>query len=230
MILNNILPTIDLNPPGDDPKASVIWLHGLGADGNDFVPIVKQFQKLSPYRIRFVFPQAPIRSITVNGGQQMQAWYDIVELNLSQKEDREDIDGIKSSSRSINLLIEREQKLGIPANRIILIGFSQGGALVLYTGLRFPLSLAGIVVLSGYSLLSSTFISERSLANQSTPVFIAHGIFDSVVPFNLAQACCEQLKISGYFVDWHSYFMTHTVISKEIEDIERFIQKALHLK
>ncbi|HQY22966.1 MAG TPA: carboxylesterase, partial [Gammaproteobacteria bacterium] len=132
--MNTIPATIDLNPSGGDPEASVIWMHGLGADGNDFVPIVERFKSLES-KVRFVFPHAPVRSITVNGGMRMRAWYDIVGLNISYKEDSE---GIKDSARLIELLIKREQELGIASNQIVLAGFSQGGAMALYAGLRYP--------------------------------------------------------------------------------------------
>ncbi len=222
--MNDIPATIDLNPGGDQPKASVIWLHGLGADGNDFVPIVERFALPSEHKVRFVFPHAPIRSVTVNGGMRMRAWYDIAQLDLSQNED---LAGIEDSARLIRLLIEREQGLGITTDRIVLAGFSQGGAVALHTGLRFPLSLGGVIVLSGYLPVPNTLMLERHQANQHTPIFMAHGLFDPVVPVILGQMSKEQLEGSGYAVSWHSYPMAHAVIPEEIEDIGKFLHKVL---
>lgn len=221
--MSDIPATIDLNPAGNAPTASVIWLHGLGADGNDFVPIVEQFSALSEH-VRFVFPHAPMRAVTVNGGMQMRAWYDIVQLDLSQNED---LLGIEESARLVGLLIEREQSLGIPPSRIVLAGFSQGGAIALHTALRFPLALGGIIVLSSYLPTPSTLLSERHAANQSTPIFMAHGLFDPVVPIMLGQMSKEQLERLGYPVNWHAYPMAHAVLPEEIEDIHQFLHKIL---
>lgn len=222
--MNDIPATIDLNPSGNEPEASVIWLHGLGANGNDFVPIVEQLNLLDKLKIRFVFPHAPIRSITVNNGMHMRAWYDIAGLDLAQKEDSA---GIKNSARMITALIKREQALGIASNRIVLAGFSQGGAMALYTGLRFELPIAGIVALSTYLPLPTTFEAERHQANYATPIFMAHGMFDPVVPLMLGQMSREQLEELGHQVDWHTYSMPHTVIPEEIRDISRFLHKIL---
>jgi len=216
--------TIDLNPPGDEAHASVIWLHGLGADGRDFVEITEQFDFVDRLKVRFVFPNAPIRPVTVNRGMKMRAWYDIAELNLSAKEDAA---GIKDSARLIHLLIEREKSLGIPANHIVLAGFSQGGAMALYSGLRFPEPLAGIVGLSTYLPLSHTLVEERCLENQKTPIFLAHGLFDPVVPLMLGQMTRSQLEALGYSINWHSYSMPHTVTLDEIKDISLFLSKVL---
>jgi phospholipase/carboxylesterase len=222
--LNNIPATIDLNPSGNHAEASVIWLHGLGADGNDFVPIAEQFDLLDKYNIRFVFPHAPVRSITVNNGMKMRAWYDIAGLDLSQKED--DI-GIKDSTRLLELLIKREEALGIPSNRIVLAGFSQGGAIALYAGLRFERPLAGIIALSTYLPLPNTLMPERHVANQNTPIFMAHGLFDPIVPLMLGQMSREQLVGLKYDVDWHTYPMPHSVVPEEIQDIGEFLQKVI---
>lgn len=217
--LHDMLSTIDLNPPGDAPLASVIWLHGLGADGNDFVPIVERFGSLQS-KVRFVFPSAPVRAITVNNGMRMRAWYDIDSLDLARKED---LAGIRSSEQLIRALIEREQSLGIAADRIALVGFSQGGAMALHTGLRFPERLAGIIALSSYLLVPDLFASERHVANQSVPIFIAHGLFDPIVPFSLGQKTRESLTVLGYAVEWHSYPMEHSVLPEEIEALYRFL-------
>jgi len=217
--LSDIPATIDLNPAGNEPTASVIWLHGLGADGNDFVPIVERFSMLARY-VRFVFPHAPLRAVTVNGGMRMRAWYDIAQLDLSQNED---LLGIEDSARLVRLLIEREQKLGIPSERIVLAGFSQGGAIALHTGLRFSSTLAGIIVLSSYLPIPSALLSQRHLANQATPIFMAHGLFDPVVPIMLGQMTKEQLESLGYPISWHAYPMAHAVLPEEIDDIRQFL-------
>ncbi len=221
--MNTIPATIDLNPSGGDPEDSVIWMHGLGADGNDFVPIVERFKSLES-KVRFVFPHAPVRSITVNGGMRMRAWYDIVGLNISYKEDSE---GIKDSARLIELLIKREQELGIASNQIVLAGFSQGGAMALHAGLRYPEPLAGIIALSSYLALPDTFVKERDLANQNTPIFMAHGLFDTVVPIMLDQMSKEQLEDLGYQIDWFTYPMAHTVVPEEIDDIYHFLERII---
>lgn len=203
----------------------MIWLHGLGADGNDFVPIVEQFDLLDKYNVRFVFPHAPIRPVTVNNGLRMRAWYDIVGLDLSKNED---LHGIQASARQLELLIEREEELGIPSPRIILAGFSQGGAIALYGGLRFQRPLGGIIVLSSYLPLPRSLNQERHAANQKTPIFMAHGLFDPIVPLMLGQMTREQLESAQYSVDWHSYSMPHSVIPEEIRDIGNFLQKTIH--
>lgn len=223
--MNDIPATIDLNPSWNKAEASVIWLHGLGADGNDFVPIVEQFDLLDKHRVRFVFPHAPMRSITVNGGMRMRGWYDIADLDIAQKEDSI---GVRDSAQIINRLIEREESLGIVSNKIVLAGFSQGGAIALFAGLRFSRPLAGIIALSTYMPLPQTFEPERSAINQATPIFMAHGIFDPIVPLILGQQAKEQLVGLGYKVNWHSYAMPHTVIPEEIEDIGKFLQKILN--
>jgi phospholipase/carboxylesterase len=221
--LDTLPATIDLNPSGGHPEASVIWMHGLGADGNDFVPIVERFKSLHS-KLRFVFPHAPIRSVTVNGGMRMRAWYDIVALEISRHEDTE---GIQDSARLIDLLIKREQGLGIATNRIVLAGFSQGGAMALHTGLRYPEPLAGIIALSGYLPLPDTLVKERDLANQNTPIFMAHGLFDTIVPMMLDQMSKEQLEELGYKIDWFTYPMAHAVVPEEIADIYHFLEQIL---
>lgn len=221
--MNTIPATIDLNPSGGHPEASVIWMHGLGADGNDFVPIVERFKSLQS-KVRFVFPHAPMRSVTVNGGVRMRAWYDIVAMDISHKEDSE---GIKDSARLIDLLIKREQELGIASNRIVLAGFSQGGAMALHAGLRYPEPLAGIIALSSYLPLPDTFVKERDLANQDTPIFMTHGLFDAVVPIMLDQMSKEQLEDLGYQIDWFTYPMAHAVVPEEIDDIYHFLERII---
>lgn len=216
--------TIDINPSGETPKASVIWMHGLGADGNDFVPIVEHFQIPDQYKVRFVFPHAPIRPITINGGVKMRGWYDILALDLDRKED---LEGIQNSAKLIELLIERERNLNIPSQAIILAGFSQGGAMALYAGLRYKEPLGGIISLSAYLPGAENFSIERHVRNQETPIFMAHGLFDPIVPLMLGEMSRHQLTGLGYEVDWHSYSMPHTVIPEEILDIGQFLRKIL---
>lgn len=221
---SDIPATIDVNPSGNHPAASIIWLHGLGADGNDFLPIVERFKSLEQYKIRFVFPQAPIRAITVNGGMPMRGWYDIADTDITVQEDDQ---GIRHSERLIQLLIEREQAVGIKSRRIILAGFSQGGAVALHTGLRFNTSLGGIIALSAYLPIANEFSRERAIENQSTPIFMAHGIFDPVVPLTLGQTSKERLESMGYVVHWHSYSMAHSVVPEELAAIEQFLNRIL---
>lgn len=218
--MSDNLATIDLNPAGDHPVASVIWLHGLGADANDFVPIVEQFDLLNQHKVRFVFPHAPLRNITVNDGMRMRGWYDIRELDIASKEDTS---GIQDSDRLLRMLIEREKGLGIPYEHIVLAGFSQGGALSLYTGLRYPQTLGGIIALSAYLPLMNSLSEERHLCNQFVPIFMAHGLFDPIVPLSLGQNTKIQLESLGYPIQWHSYPMPHTVIPEEIADIGKFL-------
>lgn len=224
--MNKIPATIDLNPSGDKAGASVIWLHGLGADGNDFVPIVDQLGLTEKHKIRFVFPHAPVRPITINGGMKMRAWYDIYNLDLARKEDSE---GVQQSAHLIELLIERERSFDIPSRSIILAGFSQGGAMALYTGLRYKESLGGIVSLSAYLPLADNFASDASSNhfshNLNTPIFMAHGLFDPIVPLMLGELARHQLTNLGYGIEWHSYPMPHTVVPEEIQDIGNFLKK-----
>ncbi len=221
-VVSTIPATIDLNPSGDTPEASVIWLHGLGADGNDFVPVVERFSFAHRHKVRFVFPHAPMRSITINDGMTMRAWYNITHLDLSKNED---MAGLQDSEKLVHLLIEREEAHGIPTDRITLAGFSQGAALALYSGLRFPKKLSSIIALSGYLPSPNTLKLDEHSANQATPVFIGHGMFDPIVPIMLGQLCKEQLEGFGYAVNWHSYPITHTVAMEEIEDIDIFLNK-----
>lgn len=219
--MTTIPATIDLNPASDHPEGSVIWLHGLGADANDFVPIVEQFKIPDQYKIRFVFPNAPIRPITINNGMLMRAWYDIEEIDLSAKEDEE---GIQASATLVEHLIEREMGLGIKSERIILAGFSQGGAIALYTGLRCTKPLGGIIALSTYLPLANHLNADRQIINQSIPIYMAHGLFDPVVPLMLGEMTRQQLESLGYKIDWHTYSMPHSVTPEEIDDIGHFIK------
>ena len=218
-----MLPCIELET-SPNPTCSVIWLHGLGADGNDFVPIVPELHLPENPAIRFIFPSAPSMPVTVNGGYVMPAWYDIVGRNLM---DQEDADGIKRSATSIIELIEREVQRGIDCRHIVLAGFSQGCAMALYIGLRLPHQLAGIIALSGYLPLALSLNIEKHSANQSTPIFMAHGTYDPVVVLDRAQASHALLDKLGYLVDWNEYPMEHSVNHEELVDISRFLQQVL---
>lgn len=206
------------------PSHSIIWLHGLGADGNDFVPIVEQLD-LPNLGIRFIFPHAPMMPVTINGGFVMRAWYDILDAGLALKE--EDGRGLRASEQKIAALLDYEISRGIPASRIVLAGFSQGGAITLQTGLRYPHKLAGMLVLSGYLPLMSTFAKERNAVNQLTPVFMGHGTIDNVVPMSLGVASRAQLTQAGYGVEWHEYPMMHGVCEEELADVSRWLSKVL---
>ena len=218
-----MLPCIELET-SPNPTCSVIWLHGLGADGNDFMPIIPELHLPGNPAIRFVFPSAPSMPVTVNGGYVMPAWYDIIGRNLM---DQEDAEGIKRSAASIIELIEREVQRGIDYRHIALAGFSQGCAMVLYIGLRLPHPLAGIIALSGYLPLALSLNLEKHSANQSTPIFMAHGTFDPVVALDRAQASHSLLANLGYPVDWNEYPMEHSVNHEELKDISRFLQEVL---
>ncbi len=187
---------------GADPRFAVIWLHGLGADGNDFGPIVPELVAKDWPAIRFVFPHAPQRPVTINGGMRMRAWYDITGMEIAQKQDEI---GIRASITEVEALIAREVERGIPASRIFLAGFSQGAAMALSVGLRHAQTLAGIIALSGYLPLEKQLAEERSTANASLPLFIAHGSVDPVVPQVLGMLSRDFLRGLGHVVDWHSY-------------------------
>ncbi len=206
-----------------NPSHAVIWMHGLGADGSDFVPIVREL-KLPPLAIRFIFPDAPMRPVTINGGFVMRAWYDIVVQDLVRQEDER---GIRESQDLVGQLIDKEIARGIPANRIVLAGFSQGGVITLQTGLRYPKRLAGLLALSCYLPLSSTLEKERSAANQDVPVFIGHGTADEIVPLQRGLGARDALTKLGYKAEWHQYPMPHSVHPDEIADIGAWFQRTL---
>ncbi|MEO8157014.1 MAG: alpha/beta hydrolase [Betaproteobacteria bacterium] len=205
------------------PSHSVIWLHGLGADGNDFVPIVQELA-LPPLGIRFVFPHAPMHPVTINGGFVMRAWYDIAYQDVALKEDEH---GLRQSQKSIEELIAKEQARGVPSNRVVLAGFSQGGVIALQTGLRQAKRLAGVMSLSAYLPLASTLAKERNAANNDVPVFMGHGIADNVVPLPLGIASRDQLLKLGYDLDWHQYPMAHSVCPQELADIGAWLGRVL---
>lgn len=217
------LPCVEIET-APNPSASVIWLHGLGADGNDFVPIIPQLNLATCPAIRFVFPSAPSMAVTVNGGYVMPAWYDITGRSAN---DREDIGGIQKSAAAISALIEREASRGIAYENIVLAGFSQGCAMSLQVGLRFPHQLAGIMALSGYLPLANALPLERSEANKSTPIFMAHGIWDEVIAPERAEASVDALEKLGYQVDWNTYPMEHSLHPDELIDISRFLSLVL---
>ena len=206
---------------GPHPTHSVIWLHGLGADGYDFEPIVPAFDFPASTAIRFIFPHAPIRPITVNGGMEMRGWYDIREWSLNRNEDEE---GIEQSRQIVHALIAAENKRGIPSEHIFLAGFSQGGAIALYTALRYPRKLAGVIALSCYLPTADRTVVERSTYNQTTPIFMGHGKHDQTVPIMVAQLSKDRLTKLEYSVLWKEYVMEHSVHPQEIIDISRFIQ------
>ena len=203
---------------------SVIWLHGLGADGHDFASIVPQLDLRGCPPIRFIFPHAPSIPVTINGGHVMPAWYDIVGANLV---DRQDDRGIQKSEWAINALIEQEASRGIPYERMVLAGFSQGCAMALHTGLRQPHRLAGIMALSGYLPLADRFPTERHAANAHTPVFMAHGTQDPVVILKRGEDSRDALQALGHPVQWHTYPMPHSVHPQEITDIAAFLKQVL---
>lgn len=209
---------------GSQPTHSVIWLHGLGADGHDFAPIVPELRLPASLSVRFVFPHATIQPVTINGGMAMRSWYDILTPNLVKREDES---GIRASERLIQALIARENARGIPTERIVLAGFSQGCAMTLHTGIRLPSKLAGLMGLSGYLPLIDLSDNERHSANTDTPIFLAHGTHDPVVVLERAEASRAKLVALGYPVQWHTYPMQHSVCADEIHDISRFLQSVL---
>ncbi len=206
-----------------EPAASVIWLHGLGADGYDFDPIVPALRLAGGPEVRYVFPHAPVRPVTINGGAEMRAWYDIVALQRGAHEDEA---GIRESAAGVAALIRREAERGIPAHRVVLAGFSQGGAVALHAGLRYPEKLAGIIGLSTYLPLRAA-TGEFDAANRETPIFMAHGTLDPMVPAALGEESASFLAESGYTVEFKSYVMPHSVCPEEVEDIRRWMGRTL---
>ncbi|MCC6611537.1 MAG: carboxylesterase [Burkholderiales bacterium] len=217
-----MLDTIEIET-APHPQASVIWLHGLGADGSDFEPIVGELD-LPARALRFVFPHAPMQPVTINGGMVMRAWYDVLGEDIARREDES---GVRASQRLIERLIEREQARGSAAGQIVLAGFSQGGAIVLQTGLRQPERLAGIMALSSYLPLAGSLAAEAHAANRGTPVFMAHGVQDPIVPASLGRRSRDLLVSLGYPVGWHEYPMPHAVCAEEIEHIGAWLRRVL---
>jgi len=211
------LPHITLES-GKQPQYSIIWLHGLGADGQDFVPIVDELNL--PVAVRYIFPHAPQRPVTINGGFVMRAWYDIAEQDIGAQQDAA---GIRASQASVEDLIAQEVARGIAPHNIFLVGFSQGGAIALHTALRQPERLGGVLALSTYLPLTETVTQEASASARHTPIFMAHGRSDPVVPYALGVASRDALLAWGYAVDWHDYAMQHSVCEKELRDIEAWL-------
>ena len=209
---------------GRAPTASVIWLHGLGADGHDFEPIVPELVRPGERALRFVFPHAPVRPVSLNGGYPMRAWYDITALDRGAAQDEA---GIRASQQTITTLIRRENERGIATEHIVLAGFSQGGAMALYAGTRYPQKLAGIMGLSCYLLQGARLEAERTPANQSTPVFMAHGSQDTVVAPQLGEEAGRQLQAARYAVEWHVYSMPHSVSPQEVADVGAWLRRVL---
>ncbi|HWK71170.1 alpha/beta hydrolase [Pollutimonas sp. M17] len=209
---------------GPEPRHAVIWMHGLGADGNDFAAIVPELRLRDGLALRFVFPHAPIRPVTINNGMAMRAWYDIFHPDLVRREDET---GLRASQQAIEALIARENERGIPSENIVLAGFSQGCAMALQAGLRHHGKLAGLMGLSGYLPLASTAAAERHPSNQDTPIFLAHGTMDPVVVLPRAEASRQALTDLGYQVSWKTYPMPHSVCPDEVADISAFLNKVL---
>jgi len=217
------LETVELNT-GPAPTAAVVWLHGLGADGHDFEPIVPHLRWSGAPDIRFVFPHAPVRPVTLNGGMKMRAWYDIIDLSLSRDQDQK---GIMDSINQAAALVARERQRGIASDRILVAGFSQGGAIALQLALRYPEPLAGLVALSTYLLIDRTLENDRHEANRSLPVFVGHGKADPMVPCFLGEQLAGRLRGMGHKVEWHSYPMLHAVCAQEIADLSTWMKNCL---
>jgi phospholipase/carboxylesterase len=218
-----LLPHVEL-ATGPEPAGTVIWMHGLGADGWDFVPIVRELPLPEDFALRFIFPHAPPRPVTINNGMQMRAWYDIAMNDIARLPDER---GIRESQAAIERLIAREHERGVDAGRIVLAGFSQGGAIALQAGLRHAGRLAGIVALSTYLPLEESLDAEAASANRATPILMAHGTEDPVVPLQLAERSRAALQRRGYDVEWHTWPMPHAVCAEEIEAISAFLGRVL---
>lgn len=221
-----MLPCIEKEPSAP-AQAAVIWLHGLGADGHDFEPIVGELRLPAELPVRFIFPHAPVQPVTINGGYAMRAWYDILEANLGRRVDEA---GVRQSAAQVAELIEREVARGIPHNKIVLAGFSQGGAITLFLGLRYPQRLAGLMALSTYLPCPETLATERSAAMRDAPIFMAHGSFDPVVPLALARDTERRMRELDYAPDFREYPMPHSVCGPELQDIRNFLIQTLQAK
>ena len=217
----DILPLVEI-ATGAEPAGTVIWLHGLGADGWDFVPLVRELPLPGTLALRFVFPHAPERPVTINNGFVMRAWYDIAMNDIARLPDER---GIRESQAAIERLIARERGRGVESARIVLAGFSQGGAIALQAGLRHADRLGGIVALSTYLALEESLDAEASTANRATPIFMAHGTQDPIVPIALAEASAAALKRRGYEVEWEAWPMPHSVCAEEIQSLADFLAR-----
>lgn len=217
------LETVEVEP-GAAADAAVVLMHGLGADGHDFESLVPELRLPASLAVRWVFPHAPERPVTINGGHRMRAWYDIASLDRSAREDEE---GIRGSAEAIGGLVRRERERGIAADRIVLAGFSQGGAMALFTALRFPERLGGVVALSCYLPLAGTLAAEAHPANAAVALFMAHGTMDPIVPKALGEGARDLLLSRGYDVEWHAYPMPHSVCAPEVDDLRAWLVRAL---
>jgi phospholipase/carboxylesterase len=217
----DLLETVEMET-APAPRASVVWMHGLGADGHDFEPIVPELGLAVPGR--FVFPHAPMRAVTINNGAVMRAWYDVRGVG---GERREDAEGVRASQRQIEALVARERARGIETTRVVLAGFSQGGAMALHTGLRHPERLAGILALSCFLPLADTLAVEATPANRDVPIFMAHGAYDDLIPMARARRAYDLLVSLGWPVEWHDYPMPHAVCAEEIADVSAWLAKVL---
>ena len=207
---------------GDDPRWSVVWLHGLGADGNDFVPIVPELLRPDWPAIRFVFPHAPVRAVTINGGARMRAWYDIRDMDLANRADAE---GVEESVAQVEALVAREAGRGVPPARVLLAGFSQGGAIALAAGIRRHEPLAGLVALSTYLPLGAATLRTMDVAARAQPMFMAHGMHDPVVPYTAGKRSRDALRDAGFAVDWHAFPMAHQVCAEEIAALSAWMTR-----
>jgi phospholipase/carboxylesterase len=223
--MTTLLDTIEIESM-PNPTASIIWMHGLGADANDFVPMVKELDLRECPAIRFVFPNAPMIPVTLNNGYVMRAWYDIAAAGTDINK-REDAIGLRQSQKQIEQLIAKENARGIPSDRIILAGFSQGCAMSLQVALRYHEKLAGVMCLSGYVPLSNMLAEERHAANQDISIFMVHGTADPVIPVKRAEESRDLLKSLGYTVEWHDYWMQHSLCAQEVTDIGNWLRKTL---
>ena len=221
--MNDVIEHIERGT-GENPNATIIWLHGLGADGHDFEPIVPELDLPADTPVRFIFPHAPKQPVTINGGMVMRAWYDLTGTEFARGEDAT---GVMRSAQLVEQLIAREIERGIPSTRIFLAGFSQGGAIALHTGVRYPQPLAGILALSTYLPLADRLTTEAQEANRTVPIFMAHGLYDPVVPFALGDHSFQILQENGYNIEWHSYPMPHSVNPDEIRDIGAWLRQRL---
>jgi len=218
-----ILPCVEVNPTAT-PDACVIWLHGLGDSGHGFAPIVPELKLPDSFAVKFIFPHAPERPITINGGMRMRAWYDIKSMDF---ESRADLDGVKASAEQVEQLIQAQIDSGIPANRIVLAGFSQGGVIALHIAPRFKHQFAGVLALSTYMCEPTLLANEAQDTNKTTPILMAHGEQDEVVPVFMGNAAYEVLKGNGFDVTWNTYTMQHNVCMQELSDISAWLQKVL---
>jgi phospholipase/carboxylesterase len=219
----DLLETVEVET-GPAVRAAVVWMHGLGADGHDFPPLVPELGLPGSLPVRFVFPHAPLRPVTINRGAVMRAWYDVREAGGQRQEDEP---GVRQSQARIEALIARERARGVPAGRLVLAGFSQGGAMALHTGLRHPARLAGILALSAFLPLPGALAAEASPANRDVPIFMGHGTLDPLIPLARARRSRDALLEAGYRVDWREYRMPHAVCPEEVADIAAWLRAVL---